>query len=47
MLEKRTFDVATLGDDAGRMCSHHVAGPQTRIRSTTQISTARIPQVQP
>ena len=22
MLEKRTFDVATLGGDAGRMCSH-------------------------
>ena len=42
MLEKSTFDVATLGGDPGRMCSQHVAGPRTKIRSTP-----RTPQVQP
>ena len=47
MLEKRTFDVATLGGDAGRMCSHHCRGPRTRIPSTTQISVPRAPQIQP
>ena len=47
MFEKCTVDVAPLGGHAGRMCSHFVAGPRTRIPSTTKISVPRDPQAQP